>query len=229
MSSFLSQLRNLGSTLGNAYWRKRLGHFGAGSCINSGAHIEYPAKVRVGSDCQISRNALLRANSKHETAIAIGDAVNIKENVLINSNTGNINIGDECWIGPYTLIYGNGGVAIGNHVMIASHCAINTVSHHASRLDIPMSKQGIYTAPVTIEDDVWIGIGAVILQGVRIGTGSIIGAGAVVTRDVEARTVVAGVPACVIRHREEQEHHENERSKKTKTNRRNNTHAIKYA
>jgi acetyltransferase-like isoleucine patch superfamily enzyme len=64
-----------------------------------------------------------------------------------------------------------------------------------------MSQQGIYTAPVVIEDDVWIGIGAVILQGVRIGRGSIIGAGAVVNRDVESGTVVAGVPAREIRQR----------------------------
>ena len=228
MVRVISMLRNLGTTLENGYWRKRLGHFGPGSSINPGAHIEYPARVRLGSDCQISRNALLRGNSECETAITIGNAVSIKENVLINSNKGNIDIGNDCWVGPYSLIYGNGDVAIGNHVMIASHCAINTVSHHADRLDIPMNKQDIYTAPVTIEDDVWIGIGAVILQGVRIGTGSIVGAGAVVTRDVEAGTVVAGVPARVIRHREVQEHYENALSKK-KPNRRDNAHAIKCA
>lgn len=89
--------------------------------------------------------------------------------------------------------------------MIASHCAINTVSHHTDRKDIPMSTQGIHTAPVIIEDDVWIGIGAVILQGVRIGEGSIVGAGSVVTRNIPAGSIAVGVPARIIGSRNETE------------------------
>ena len=201
MSKLVKCLRSVKKNLRHSYWSHRLGLLGSDADIQSGAHFEYPERIRIGNQCRISRHALLRANTETETAIRLGRGVNVKENALINTNQGQVLIGDDCWLGPYSLIYGNGGVVIGNHVMIASHCVINTVSHHADRLDVAMSKQGIYTDPVTIEDDVWIGIGAVILQGVRIGTGSIVGAGAVVTRDVEPGTVVAGTPARVIRQR----------------------------
>ena len=201
VASILSIARNMVIKVRNAYWRIRLGQLGFKSIIESRAHLEYPAKINIGSQCRIGRNCLLRANTESTCALLIGDNTNIKENVLVNTNKGTITVGNDCWVGPFTLIYGNGDVTIGNHVMIASHCAINSVSHHASRTDVPMSQQGIYTAPVVIEDDVWIGIGAIILQGVRIGSGSIIGAGAVVNRDVEPGTVVAGVPARKIKQR----------------------------
>ena len=228
MSKLIKNLVKVKKSLRHSYWSHRLGLLGSDADIQSGAHFEYPERIRIGNQCRISRHALLRANTETETAIRLGRGVNVKENALINTNQGQVLIGDDCWLGPYSLIYGNGGVVIGNHVMIASHCVINTVSHHADRLDVAMSKQGIYTDPVTIEDDVWIGIGAVILQGVRIGTGSIVGAGAVVTRDVEPGTVVAGTPARVIRQRREDTLPVNEQSKTVTQARRNDTHAIKY-
>lgn len=203
MVSIFSVTRQLSEQVRNAYWQKRLGQLGTFSTIESGVRLDYPAKIRIGKHCSIGRNSLVRANTESACALCIGDRTSIKENVLINTNKGTVEIGQECWVGPYTLIYGNGDVTIGDHVMIASHCAINTVSHHTTRFDIPMSQQGIYTAPVVIEDDVWIGIGAVILQGIRVGKGSVIGAGAVVTRDIEPGTVVAGVPARKIKQRSE--------------------------
>ena len=104
-------------------------------------------------------------------------------------------------MGPFCLLYGNGDIRIGDGVLIAGHTSINTVSHHAERVDIPISEQGTEIAPVVIHDDVWIGLNAVILQGVTIGRGAIIGAGAVVTRDIPAWSVVCGVPAKVVRSR----------------------------
>ena len=65
--------------------------------------------------------------------------------------------------------------------LIAAHGAINTVSHHCARCDVPIAEQGIYCDPVTIEDDVWIGLRATILQGVTVGRGAIVGAGALVS------------------------------------------------
>ena len=228
MSKLIKNLRKVKKNLRHSYWSHRLGLLGSEAEIESGAHFEYPERIKIGDQCRISRHALLRANTEADTAIHLGSGVSVKENALINTNQGEVLIGDDTWLGPFSLIYGNGGVVIGSHVMIASHCAINTVSHHADRLDIPMSKQGIYTAPVTIEDDVWIGIGAVILQGVRIGTGSIVGAGAVVTRDVEPGTVVAGIPARVIRQRGEDVLAVNGQSKTVTQARRKDTHVIKY-
>jgi acetyltransferase-like isoleucine patch superfamily enzyme len=87
-------------------------------------------------------------------------------------------------------------------VLIAAHTSINTVSHHFERCDIPINDQGIYCDPVRIEDDAWIGMNAVILQGVTIGKGAVVGAGAVVTRDVPAWSIVMGVPARIVSQRD---------------------------
>jgi galactoside O-acetyltransferase len=132
----------------------------------------------------------------------LGNSVSIQENTLIAANRGHIAIGDNSWLGPNSVIYGNGGVDIGADVLIASHCVINTVSHNFSETDIPMNYQGTNSAPVIIDDDVWIGTGAVILQGVRIGHGSIVGAGAVVTRSVPPFSIALGVPARVTGNRQ---------------------------
>jgi acetyltransferase-like isoleucine patch superfamily enzyme len=78
-----------------------------------------------------------------------------------------------------------------------------TRKHGFSDVDKPMSHQGYTNAPIVIEDDVWVGFQAVILPGVTIGHGSIVGAGAVVTKDVEPYTVVVGIPARPLKRRDE--------------------------
>jgi acetyltransferase-like isoleucine patch superfamily enzyme len=178
-------------------WRQRLARLGAQSDIQAGAHFEYAANIELGARCCVGRHALLRANTPQTPGIRLGDRAHVGELTLINANGGQVTIGSDSWVGPHSVIYGNGGVCIGRNVMIANHCAINTVSHHSDRTDIPMREQGIYCEPVIIEDDVWVGVGAIILQGVRIGRGSIIGAGALVNSDVGPNSIAIGVPARV--------------------------------
>jgi len=103
-----------------------------------------------------------------------------------------VTIGSGCSIAEFVHIWGQGRVVIGNDVLVASHVTITSVSHdrHASRY-----KDSLVFGQVTIEDNVWIGSGAVILPGVTLGTGCIVGAGAVVTKDVAPGAVVVGVPA----------------------------------
>ena len=176
-------------------WRQRLRGLGCDTEIRRGAHFEYARQIELGSGSCVSRHAILRANTEQEPGIRIGDRTHIGEFTLIAANQGSVVIGSDSWLGPHSTIHGNGGVSIGNNVMIASHCAINTVSHNSERQDIPMSEQGISCDPVLIEDDVWIGVGAIILQGVRIGRGSIVAAGALVNRSLPAGSVAMGVPA----------------------------------
>lgn len=110
-----------------------------------------------------------------------------------------VEIGDNCQINTHCRLV---NVKIGNYVMIAPDVVFIPKLHRSESLTTPMSKQGVIDFPHTIvEDDVWIGYGVVIMPGLRIGKGSIIGAQAVVTRDVAPFTVVAGVPAKIIRSR----------------------------
>ena len=112
-----------------------------------------------------------------------------------------IEFGEGTYCAGHCIIASNERVSIGKNVMIADMVSIRDTDHQVSQCDIPMVNQGIKTRPVIIEDDVWIAHGVIILKGVTVGTGSVLAAGSVVTRDVPPYAVVAGVPARVIRYR----------------------------
>ncbi|MCT4542480.1 MAG: acyltransferase [Vallitalea sp.] len=125
---------------------------------------------------------------------------NIEKGVFFGSGT-SIKIGANSGIGINARI--QGPLTIGENVMMGPDVIIYTKNHEISRTDIPMNSQGV-TQPkeVIIKDDVWIGARVIILPGVCIGKGSIIGAGAVVTKDVENYSIVGGIPAKKIRTRQ---------------------------
>jgi acetyltransferase-like isoleucine patch superfamily enzyme len=110
-----------------------------------------------------------------------------------------IRIGRDALIGEYTVIRGQGGVTIGDRVYTSPMSQIIAVNHVFDDPQRSFTEQGITAEGITIEDDVWIGSGAVVTDGVRIGQGAVVAAGAVVTEDVPAHTVVGGVPARVLR------------------------------
>jgi len=106
-----------------------------------------------------------------------------------------IQIGRDCLVGEYSVIRGQGGVKIGDRVYTSPFTQILAVNHIYNDPDRPFVEQGITAEGIIIEDDVWLGAGAIVTDGVRIGKGAVVAAGAVVTKDVEPHTVVAGVPA----------------------------------
>jgi maltose O-acetyltransferase len=110
-----------------------------------------------------------------------------------------ISIGNNCQINRGCRL---GNITIGNFVMIGPDVLFIYQLHRTDAIDTPMMLQGkIECSPIVIEDDVWIGSRAIIMPGIHIQKGSIIGAGAVVTKDVPALSIVAGVPARVIKSR----------------------------
>jgi acetyltransferase-like isoleucine patch superfamily enzyme len=121
-----------------------------------------------------------------------GDNVDISSRCSIWGCEG-LKIGDNSCINPFTHIFASGGVKIGRNVMISANCTISSVTHPDN---VPDRRHApLLLLPVTICDDAWIGMGAVILPGVTIGANAIVGAGAVVTRDVAANAIVVGNPA----------------------------------
>ncbi len=130
---------------------------------------------------------------------ACGKNVNIESRAFFYSGQ-NISIGDNSGIGVNAFLAGK--IEIGKNVMMGPDVIVLTQNHKFDRLDIPMSQQGFKAdQPVKICDDVWIGVRAIILPGVTVGRGAIIGAGAVVTKDVSEYAIVGGNPAKVIRMR----------------------------
>lgn len=112
-----------------------------------------------------------------------------------------IHIGSDVTLNEWTYVSGFGGVRIGNGVRIGHRTSILSSDHRIDQPDVPMARSGLLAAETVIEDDVFIGANVTILMGVRIGKGSVIAAGSVVTRDVEPFTVAGGVPAKVLRKR----------------------------
>lgn len=118
---------------------------------------------------------------------------------LFVSGADHIELGEDVSIGPFTSMWGGGGIKIGNRVMIGAHTELTSWSH-----DYRIEKM-FYTrtaAPIVIDDDVWIGAHVVILPGIHIGKGAVVGAGSIVTRDVAAFTIVKGVPAVYFKKRD---------------------------
>ena len=127
----------------------------------------------------------------------LGRSSVIESFCCINNAVGDVVIGDHTRIGIHCTVIGP--VCIGSHVNLAQGITVTALNHNFNNNEQRIDEQGINTSPVVIGDDVWIGANAVILPGVTIGRHCVVAAGAVVTKDVPDYTVVAGVPAKVIK------------------------------
>ena len=115
----------------------------------------------------------------------------------------NMEVGDNCSINEHCYFHARGGIKLGNWVRLGPNIGFFTWNHGHSDPEKPIKQQGFILKPIVVEDDVWIGNNATIVQGVTIGKHSIVGAGAVVTKDVAPYSIVGGVPAKVIKDRRE--------------------------
>lgn len=130
--------------------------------------------------------------------VCIGEESRIDFGALVNAYGGRIEIGRRSSIGPYCVLYGHGGLTLGDDVLIAAHTVIVPSTHNYRDTTRTIREQGTSERPIHIEDDVWIGTHCAILTDVTIGTGSIIAAGAVVRDDVAPGSIIGGVPGRVI-------------------------------
>jgi acetyltransferase-like isoleucine patch superfamily enzyme len=155
---------------------------GRGAYLDEGVYIHAcPAGVEIGANSLVMHGAVLHVYNFRG---------------LPHSG---IRIGRDSLIGEFTVIRGQGGVTIGDRVYTSPMTQLIAVNHIFDDPNIPFIDQGITAQGIVVEDDVWLGSNAVITDGVRIGKGSVVAAGAVVTQDVPPHTVVGGVPARVIR------------------------------
>lgn len=150
-------------------------HRGKGSVIYSSVRMDTPPYRRFS----IGRKSVIESFS------------------CINNAVGDVIIGDYTRVGLHNTIIGP--VRIGNNVNLAQGITVTALNHNFDDTTKRIDQQGVTTKAVTINDDVWIGANAVILPGVTIGTHSVVAAGAVVSKDVPPYTIVAGVPAKVIK------------------------------
>jgi acetyltransferase-like isoleucine patch superfamily enzyme len=141
--------------------------------ISRGFSNHKKGRVNISSHCELSRGVVLKAYG------------------------GEINIGQNSFLGEYVVIYGHGGVEIGTNTLIAMHSCIVSSNHTVPDQNTLIRSQPDILLPVKIGNDVWIGAGAKILGGVEIGDGCVIGAGAVVTKSLTPYSIAYGNPAQV--------------------------------
>ncbi|HXB02126.1 MAG TPA: acyltransferase [Opitutaceae bacterium] len=155
------------------------------------------AGARLGHDARIAPNVEMQLGTP-AGLIELGPSCQLERGVVLHAYSGSIRCGENVHFGPYSVIYGHGGVEIGAHTLIAMHCCIVAANHAVPppgelirfKPDVPL--------PIKIGNDVWLGAGVKVLGGVTIGDGCIVGAGAVVTGDLPPYSVAVGMPARVV-------------------------------
>lgn len=149
-----------------------------------GVSVDWNVKIASGAVIQPSGG---RITIKNGTVIDVG--------VIIRALGGHIEIAEGCSVNAYSLLLGGGDLKIGKNTRIAAHTVIVPSNHVYSDPSTPIKEQGMRQLGILIEEDVWLGAGVRILDGVTVGKGSVVAAGAVVNKSVSPLTVVGGVPA----------------------------------
>jgi len=167
------------------------------------AKMKYVLFLNAGKGCTISKGVAIRQFSSFPQKLNVV----LKKNNSLGAYTliqgsATISFDENSFCGAFCVFGVNSEIIIGKNVMISQCVTIRDTNHKFSSLEEPMRTQGIVSSPVLVEDDVWIGHGAIILKGVSIGTGAIISAGSVVTKTVPAYSIVGGVPAQIIGRRD---------------------------
>jgi acetyltransferase-like isoleucine patch superfamily enzyme len=159
--------------------------------------------LRLDRSCYVGPGISLGPDNitKPNGVVQVCSSCELNQGVELNPFGGSIRIARRVWLGPYVVIYGHGGVEIGEQTLISMHCTILSSNHAIPAIGTLIRDMPDDLRPTRIGRDVWIGANAVILGGVTIGDGAVVAAGAVVAKDVEAGVVVAGVPARFVRRR----------------------------
>lgn len=194
----------LGLFLRGRLYPSILGAVGQGVVFGSNVTLRHPHKIRIGDGVIIDDNVLLDAKGGDNRGITIGRDSFIGRNSILHCKDGDIELGERADIGANSQIFSGSRVVIGRDVLIGAYAyLVGGGNYDIGRTDVPINRslpEGSARG-IRVGDDVWIGTHAVILDGVSLGGGSVVGAGAVVTKDVPGWSVAAGVPARVVKQR----------------------------
>jgi acetyltransferase-like isoleucine patch superfamily enzyme len=170
--------------------------------IEDHVRICRPEDVELGRQVYIDHGAYLHGA---QGGLRIGDACWLMTGCRLHVfnyrglSSAGITLGRRVFVGEGTVMRGQGGITVGDHVLFGPNVMVLAVDHVFTDPTIPIMDQGITARGITIEDGCWLGAGATVLDGVTIGRGSCIGAGAVVTSSIPPYSLAVGVPARVVR------------------------------
>jgi len=191
----------LGSQLRSWLYQLILNKVSRSTYIQEGVELLGCHSISLGNSVSLFKGVRVDARGLGN-AVVLDDNTSLQRGVDIRAlNQTRIHVGNYSFIGPYTCLAGPGDIEIGNHCSIASHCGIFANDHKFDDPTRGPNDQGLTRQGIVIEQECWIGHGVSILDGVRVGKGSVVGAGSVILRDIPPMSVAVGIPARVIKKR----------------------------
>ena len=193
----------LGFALRKFFFRRLFASVGRGVVFGRNMTLRHPRKIKIGNGVVFDDNTVLDAKGIDNTGIRIGDHVMVGRNTIISCKGGDIEIGDFANIGSNNTLLSESVLNIGKFVFTAGQTYMVAGGNHSfDRKDIPIWHQpSVSKGGIVIEDDVWIGASVTVVDGVKIRTGCVIGAGSVVHRNLPPYTVALGNPLAIVKKR----------------------------
>ena len=180
-------------------WPKLFAHVGRGAVWGRNVVVWHPGKMWIGDGVVVDDECYLDAKGCNPGEFRIDDGALISRGCIISGKDGPLVIGARTNVGAGCTLYASTRLEIGADTILAADCYIGGGRYDShGRIDIPLSQQPLPRRGVVVESDCWLGAGVVVVDGVHIGRGSVIGAGAVVTCDVAPYSIAAGVPARLV-------------------------------
>jgi acetyltransferase-like isoleucine patch superfamily enzyme len=195
----------LGMGLRRLLYRGLLRRVGRGTVFGQCVTLRSPRRIAIGARVLVDNNVSLDGRSEEDVSIEIGDDTILSRNAILACKGGSIRLGRRVGVGPNCTfhVYTGNRIVVGDNVLIAPHCYFaGAAGHKTERTDIPIIDQAPdLRGGIVVEDNAWIGAGAIIVDGVTIGRDSIVTAGSVVSMSVPAYAIVKGSPAKVVHDR----------------------------
>lgn len=198
----------LGFALRKIFYKRLFGRMGRGVIIGRGVTIRHPHRIRLGDGTIIDDYVVLDGKGDRDCTIDIGANSIIGRNSVLSckqvaETSGRIVLKDQVNISVNCTLISESELEVGEKVLIAGHCYLNAGGNHGmDQLDVPILDQPmVHRGGISIGPGAWLGASAVMLDGARLGQNAVVAAGAVVTGQVDACTIVGGVPAKLLRDR----------------------------
>ena len=191
----------LGLFLRMKLYPKLLGKVGRNVMFGQNVVLRHPHKIFIGDNVVIDDNCVLDAKGDSNKGLFIGNGVLIGRNTILSCKNGDIHLDDHVNIGFNCEVFSASNVSLGKNNLIAAYCYIIGGTHRMDRLDAAPLEQQRVSKGIVMEDNLWLGAGVKVMDGVTIGHDSVIGTSAVVTNDIPAYSVAVGIPARVVRNR----------------------------
>ncbi len=184
-----------------------LGRVGKGVVFGTGVVLRHPHKIEIGDNVVIDDNCLLDAKGATNEGISIGNGVFVGRNTILSCKDGDILLQDRVNIGFNCEIFSSSRVTVGTGTLLAAYCYLIGGGNYDIAADAPAfaEQEGLESRGIDIGANCWLGADVKVVDGVAIGEGTVIGAGAVVLDDIPPRSLAAGVPCRVLRSRNNRE------------------------